>query len=815
MNLWQDIRFGARVLIKGRWFTLAAVSALALGLAGNTAVFTFVNTALLRGLPFEDPHQIVTVGSRDTRSRQRGVSIADFEDWRTARSFETMTLVTFAALTLSDDSGQQADRYDGFRVYSNIFQVIRQQPVIGRNFTAADDVVGSEAVVMLGYGIWQTRYARDPSIIGKTLNVGGAPARVIGVMPPDMKFPPNSDLWVLFAHMAPELRNRRRDARNYQVIGRLRPGATVEQAQAELSGIGAALAEQYPDTNKDWSPWVRTWNETVNGPQIRLVFWSLMGAVAFVLLIACANVANLLLARAAYRSQEVSVRVSLGATRWQLVQQLLVESLILALVSGVVGLVLAVLCIRAFEAALPEGRPYYWAFTLDPVVFLFLAVVSLVTAVIFGLAPALHISRTNVNDVLKEGGRAGGSVRARRWTSGLIVGELALTLALLAGAGFMMRSFMTLYRLDVGVDTSNLITMRLVLNIGKYPTPESLAAFLQRLEERIPAIPEIEAGAVTTNPPLGGAVAFPIAIEGRPVPAGETPRPVGFVGVGPRYFEALRVRLMRGRSLTETDGQPGQENVVVNQQFVAMVMPGEDPVGQRLRVVVDTTGAAPVGSTGKVWTIVGVVPNVRQRGFDRDPDPVVYTPLSTPFLGFATRLPSLVVRTRAGIGATTARLRKEVQNLDPSMPVFSIQTMDALIAQPRWPFRVFGSMFVIFAGIALLLSAIGLYAVTSYSVTQRTREIGVRMALGAQSPHVLWLFGRRAIAHLSLGVALGLAGAVGVGRLLQSLLVQSSSTDPLTLVLIAVVLVAVGLTASLWPARRASRIDPVVALRYE
>ena len=373
---------------------------------------------------------------------------------------------------------------------------------------------------------------------------------------------------------------------------------------------------------------------------------------------------------------------------------------------------------------------------------------------------------------------------------------------------------MALYRLDVGVDTSNLITMRLVLNIREYPTPASLAAFLQRLEERITTIPEIQAGTVTTSPPFGGAVSFPIAIEGRPVPAGETPRPVGFVGVGARYFEALGVRLMRGRSLTETDGQPGQENVVVNQQFVAMLMPGEDPVGQRLRVVVDTTAAAPLG-TGKVLTIVGVVPNVRQRGFDRDPDPVVYTPLSTPFLGFATRLPSLVVRTRAGIGGTVARLRKEVQNMDPSMPVFSIQTMDALIAQPRWPFRVFGSMFAILAGIALLLSAIGLYAVTSYSVTQRTREIGLRMALGAQSRQVLWLFGRRAIVHLSLGLALGLAGAVGVGRLLQSLLVQSSSTDPLTLVLIALVLVAVGLTASLWPARRASRIDPVVALRYE
>jgi predicted permease len=815
MTLWQDLRFALRLLVKDHWFTVAAVSALALGVGANTTVFTFVNAALLRGLPYDGADRIVTIDTRDVRGRQRGVSIADYEDWRSAQSFDSMTLAWTFGSSVNDDSGQAPDRYIASRVYSNIFQVIRQQPILGRNFNADDDRPGREPVVILAYSMWQSRYGRDPSILGKKLFTSGQRATVIGVMPPEMKFPPNADLWVPVAQIAPELRDRRRNVRNFQAIGRLKPGVTVQAAQAELSTIGVALAQQYPDTNKDLLPRVRSWDEAASGPQIRLVFWSLMGAVAFVLLIACANVANLLLARAAHRSPEISVRVALGATRGQLVRQLLVESLMLALLSGAVGLVLSIVSVRLFDTVLPDGKPYYWAFTLDPVVFVFLAVVCVLTAVIFGLAPALHVSKTDVNEVLKEGGRSGGGIRARRWANALIVGDLALTLVLLAGAGFMMRSFMVLYRLDLGVDTSNMITMRLGMPPDRYPTTAAIVSFVERLEDRVAAMPEIQGGGVTTNAPLGFAALVPIAVEGRSGSGGDSQQITGVVGVGARYLEALRLRPVRGRLLAVSDGRPGYDNVVVNLEFVAKYFPGEDSLGQRVRFVTDTLGGPPLPGADHAWTIVGIVPNVRQRGYDRDPDPVVYTPLTGPLPGLGPRDLGLVVRSRLGLAPAVARLREEMRGLDPAMPLASIQTLDASIALQRWPFRVFGSMFAIFAGIALLLSAIGLYAITAHSVTLRTREIGVRMALGARAQDILWLFARRAVVHLSLGLAVGLAGAVAVGRLLQSLLVQTSSTDLPTLGLIAVILVAVGAVASLWPAQRATRLDPNFALRHE
>jgi predicted permease len=816
MSLWKDLRFGVRVLIKDRWFTLAAVLALALGLGATTAVYTMAHAMLLRGLPYEEPEQIVTVMSRHAEGQQAGVSIRDFEDWRdSARLFEATSLVWPTVLSISDDLGQPALQTTGAFFSGDLFPVVRQQPMLGRAFTADDDRLGSEPVIMLGYGLWQTRYGSDPSIVGRVLRVASVPHTIIGVMPQGMDFPSNAEAWIPHPNVAiitPPAYDTRREYRAFQVIGRLATGVTVAQAQAELTAIGAGLAAEYPDTNTDWSPWVRTWNETAAGPQLSLVVWSLMGAVAFVLLIACANVANLLLARAGRRAHEVSVRASLGATRWRLVRQLLVESVLLAGVSGVVGLGLAIVGIRAFGAAIPDGLPSYMALTLDPPVFLFLALICLLTAVVFGLAPALYISKTNVHDVLKEGGRSGAGLRARRWTGALLVGELALTLTLLAGAGFMMRSFLTLYTQDVGIDTSNLVTMQLILAPADYPTPDSQATFVERLEEEIATMPEIEAGTVMTSPPLFGGNARRLAIVGRPVPVeGDAPF-VTTVGVGPGYFEALGVRIARGRPLQPIDNQPGQDNAVVNEQFVAMHFPGEDPLGQRIRFLANAMASPLAGARNDTTvTIVGVSSNVRQRGQDRDPDPVVYVPYATqPAL-----VPWLLVRPRAAVGAAVDRVRAEVQRLDPNMPVSNVQTLDALLAQQRWPFRVFGSMFSLFAGIALLLSVIGLYAATAFSVTQRTREIGVRMALGAEAGQVLWLFARRAVLYLGLGLAIGLAGAVGVGRLLESLLVGPSSTDPPTLIAIVLILIVVGAVASLWPARRAARVDPALALRHE
>jgi putative ABC transport system permease protein len=445
---------------------------------------------------------------------------------------------------------------------------------------------------------------------------------------------------------------------------------------------------------------------------------------------------------------------------------------------------------------------------MDARVFAFLLLVTVGTGILFGLAPALHVSKTNVNDVLKEGGRSGGTtgVRARRWASALIVGELALTLVLLAGAGFMMRSFFVLYGTDIGIDPAPLVTASLSLPDRKYHEPEQRAALYRQLEERLNAIGALDGATVASSQPGGGGGTRTFTVEGRPSPAGSPLPSATSVSIGTKYFDTIGVRLIRGRPLDHNDGTPGQLNVVVNQRFAAMHFAGEDPVGRRIGFTPDA--AKPPGA----WmTIVGISPDVRQRDMDDEPDPVVYLPYR-----FEPQLAiGVLARSRTTAAAVAPLLRAELRSIDPDLPLFQIRPLTDNLAQQRWPFTIFGSMFAFFAFIALLLSAVGLYAVTAYSVTQRTQEIGVRMALGAQPSQVLWLFQRRALTHLAIGLVLGLAGAIGVGQLLQSLLVGTAPTDPITLLSIASLLVAVALAASFWPARRATRLDPVIALRYE
>ena len=478
---------------------------------------------------------------------------------------------------------------------ANAFHLIGQRPLLGRDFTADDDRPGAEPVVILGNGVWKTRYGSDPSIVGRTIKVNEVASTVIGVMPEGFKFPVNADLWVPLA-LLPDLADAKRDVRYLEVFGRLAPRVTVAQAGAELEAIAATLAHAYPETNKDIRATVMTFNERYNGGPFRLMLLALMGAVAFVLLIACANVANLLLARSAHRAREVSVRVSLGATRRRIVQQLLVESVLLALISGVLGLALSIAGIRLFATAFEGvGRPYWIQFTIDRHVLFFLSLVALGTGFLFGLAPALHVSKTDVNEVLKEGGRSGGgALRARRWTGALMVAELALTLVLLAGAGFMMRSFLALYRMDLGIDTSQLLTMRLALANEKYPTPAHKAAFYDRIDERLAALAGVQSATIATNVPLGGGLSRQLDIEARPRTAGEAVPSVTMVLVGPRYFQTIGLPLLRGRPLMDQDGASGHEAVVVNQRFVAMYAQGEDPLGRRIRLTNESSrDAAP------------------------------------------------------------------------------------------------------------------------------------------------------------------------------------------------------------------------------
>ena len=580
MGLFQDLRFAVRLLIKDRWFTLVAVVTLALGIAANNAVFTFVNAVLIRGIPFKDGNRIVALGTRDTRNRNLGVSFLDFEDWRaSARSFSDLCLFGQPTLNVSD-AGRPPERYNGAVISANIFHLLDVRPLLGPGFTDEDDKFGAPPHVVLGYGVWQTRYGGRSDIIGQSVRIDELLATVVGVMPPGMQFPPNTDVWLPMGQST-IVRGQGRQVRSYQVIGRLANGVTPAQAQGELSAVVARLAHDFPKTNEGIVPTMVPYNERQNGSQIKIIFWTLMGAVAFVLLIACSNVANLLLAKAANRARELSVRISLGASRWRIVRQLLVESVLLALASGVVGFALSVLGIRWFDAVTQDvGKPYYMEFRLDAAVFAFFATVCLATGIVFGLAPALHVSKTNVNEVLKEGGRSGtGGTRAKRWTGALIVVNLTLTLVLLAAAGFMMRSFLAMYRMDPGVDTSRLLTMQMALSIRKYPNSSARNAFFKRVDERLAAISAIDSATTATNWPLGGGRGIQLAIDGRTTPGERLPI-VTLLSVGAKYLDTLGIHVTRGRAFTEADWAPGAAPAIVNQRLVDMYFKAEDPARQ-------------------------------------------------------------------------------------------------------------------------------------------------------------------------------------------------------------------------------------------
>ena len=815
MSLWQDIRLAGRLLVKHKWFTVVAALALALGIGVNTTVFTFANAVVLRGLPFTDPDSLVSIAMTDARGRFAGVSRLDFLDWRSAaQSFSQLAMFTGASLNVSEQ-GRPAEQYNGTYGSANFFELIGQRPQLGRDLAAADDTPGAEPVVILSDSVWKSRYAADRAVLGRALKVNDRICTIIGVMPPEMKFPFNNDMWLPFAMLPPPVQQAKRGVRNLQVIGRLARGITLRQARNEIETIVARLAQDYSDTNKDFRASVVAYNDRVAGPQIKVIVYSLLGAVGFVLLIACANVANLLLARSAQRTREIAVRVSLGASRWRIVRQLLVESLTLSIGSGIGGFVLGVAGVRAIDAMLSDptlGKPYWMKFTVDPIVIGFFAAICIVTGMLFGLAPALHVSNTDVNEVMKEsGGRSGtGGRRTRRWASALIVAEVTLTLVLLAGAAFMMRSFLALYRMEVGADTSHVLTMRLTLPLAKYPRPEPRTEVYQRIEQRLRAIGSVQASGLTSNPPMFGGFLRQLDVDRRPVdPDGHRPE-VTMVPVSAGYFDAIGIRLVRGRNLIDSDGTPGHESALVNQQFVAMHFNGEDPIGRRITLT--DAQPSPQPSAPVNAEIVGIVPPMRQRNFqDAQPDPVVYLP----YRADPQRFMFLILRTAGDPALAAPLVREQVRAIEPDLPLFGIMTLDQLLAQQRWTFRVFGGMFTIFAGIALVLSAVGLYAVTAYSVTQRTAEIGVRMALGAQATQVVWLILRRSLLQLAIALPIGVAGAFAVGRLLQSVVVKTNGRDALTIAAITLLMIVVSVVACLWPARRAMRLDPVSALRYE
>jgi putative ABC transport system permease protein len=809
MTLLQDLRYAVRMLLKDPWFTTVAAVALGLGIGVNTTVFTFVNAVLIRGLPFERPEEIVYLATHDTTRNGDDSSAAswqEFEDWRAkTRSFAGLAAFRFLQMNVSDPD-HPAERLSGAAVTANTFGVLGQQPFLGRDFAPGEDATGAAPVVILGYSVWKNRYGSDRSVIGRTLKINEVAYSIIGVMPEGMRFPTNADMWRPLLPIAAENRHNR----NISVFGRLARGVTWTQAAAEMGTVSRELQTAYPEQNKNIEARLMSFNERFNGGPIRLVFLSLLGAVGFVLLIACANVANLLLARSAYRAREMAVRTALGASRGRIVRQLLIESVMLACLGGVLGLSLTSGGVRLFDAAVAGvGKPYWIVFDLDLAVFGYFAAICLATGIVFGLAPAMQVSKTNLNDLMKEGGRGqSGGARARWLTSGLVVAELTLTLALLTGAGLMARSFLKLYSLDLGFETNHLLTLRTQLVDTKYPKPEQRQIFFDALQARLRALPGVTGAAMASTLPFGGTGEFKFEIEGRPVSDAPTRPRVSVVDAGPGYFETLGVQIQRGRAFGETDGTPGSEVVVINQRLATQFLPNEDPLGRRIRVMEGAKEDKP----GTWLTIIGVSPTIRQGEVQAlEPAAVLYRPtrLNTS-LGTA-----MLVRTSGDPSTMIAAVREAAKALDQDQPLFAVRPFSEVIAEARWPYRVFGSLFVIFAIIALVLSSVGIYAITSYSVTQRTQELGLRLALGAQASQISWLILRTGLWQLGIGLSLGLAAAWGVSQVLKSLVAQIPAVDPVTFIAITVLLTVVMLTACLIPARRATRMDPLAALRVD
>ncbi len=807
-TLFRDIRYALRTLIETPGFTAVAVMTLALGIGANATVFTVTKAALFAGFPLVDRNDRILY----ITSREQGccVSYPDFEDWRAqAKSFEGMGVVHGVRKILGDTSGFTAS-YDVTEVSANAFQLVGRRPAIGRDFAPSDEIPGAAPVAILSYGFWESRYGKDPAIVGRTVRLNGAPTTVIGVMPQGFSFPQKQDLWM---PLTPTPEVRKRDARNlWFAFGRMADGVTVESARAEMATIGSRLESAYPLTDRGQPPVVQNFNGFFIGPSESIIYASMWGAVGFVLLIACANLANLMLARAIGRSREISIRIALGAGQWRIVRQLLIESGMLSGVGAVLGWWIAKWGVRAWSLAERGPGRSPWRildYTMDYRVLWYLIAISIGTALLFGLAPARRLSKLDVNGTLKDGARgATGGGRGKHLSSLLVTGEMALAIVLLAGAGMTIRSFLNIYTADTGVKTANILTMNLEPPVARYPRAEARISFFDRLKTRLEAIPGVESVAIADVLPTFRTRRFPYELAGVPPSSsreGERRPTLSALTIGPGYFRTLGAALLSGREFNDADGVSGVPMALVNQRFAARFWPGEDPLGKRFRLFDAKTPGA--------WmTVVGVVPNIVQNDATRQKfDPLVYLPYRQNPAGSM----DVIARTGVPPGALATAFRREVQAMDSDLPIFGPLPLDARLEGNYWSSGLYAVPFLIFAAIALLLASAGLYAVIAYSVSRRTQEIGIRMALGATARDILKPVFRQGMLPVGIGLAIGLAASFAVNRILKAELVGASASDPVTSLVASAVRVLCAALGCWMPARRAMRVDPAIALRHD
>ena len=810
-NLFRDLRFSFRMLIKSKGFTVVAVLSIALGIGANTTVFSVINAVLLRSLPYKDPGELVLIWG-DTKGEQtlkkhNQVSATDVADFRSqSRSFEDVA--TYAGWNPIMSGDNEAERIPAIQVGDGYFKVMKGTPLLGRVFTPEEQEDGKDSVIVLSHELWQRRFAADPNIIGKTVQLNSRPYTIVGVMGPDFRPLPTSLVspeGQFYRPVAEKYDNEARDERHLRAIARLKSGVTVAQARADLSVIAQRLEQDHPQTNHDRGVEVVSMSEEIVGG-IRNTLLMIFGAVVFVLLVACANVANLLLARSSVRYREITIRAAIGAARGQLVRQLLTESVVLSVMGGLLGLLLAVWGTGLVSAAGEKINPMFQDIHVDLKVLAFTGGLTLLTGLIFGLAPALQISKPNLTESLKESGRSSGPSAARNHLrSALVVSEIALTLVLLVCAGLLIRTVMRLRNVDTGFSTKNVLAMNIGLPAIKYPKPEDRIAFFQQVTERVASLPGVTAAGATSVLPLSDNFdGRGLLVEDQPKPRGEEIS-VDMYVVTPRYLPAMEIQTVRGRAITAQDTNDSFKVALVNKTMAEQLWPGQEALGKHIALPSDQTSKQP-------WrTVVGVVRDVSQYALDQKPPMQMYLAHAQ----FPTSFNTIVVKTETDPLSLTNAVRGEIRAVDKDQAAFQVTTLEQLLGQSILIRRFFMGLLFVFAGVALVLASVGIYGVMSYVAAQRTREIGIRMALGAQTFDVLKLIIGSGMVLTLAGVAGGVLAAIGLTRLLEGLLFGVTATDRMTFVTVSAGLAAVALIACYVPARRATKVDPLTALRDE
>ena len=816
-TLFKDIRYGIRGLLKRPGFTIVAIITLALGIGANTAIFSVVNAVVLRPLPYAEPDRLMTLWETMPGSDQRSVAPGNFVDWRTQnKTFQDMAATFYANFNLTSDG--EPDRIDGATITSNLMSVLGASAQLGRTFQPDDDEHQDRSVVLISDGLWKRRFGADQNVVGRSITIDETPHTIVGVMGRGFQFPNRSDLWVLGRNRGAVPTSlisqvptndwvHERDAHFIRVIGRLRPGVTLSQAQSDIAAISRKAEQDFPKTNSGLGSNVVPLHAQVVG-DVRAMLFILLGAVGFVLLIACTNVANLMLARGTQRNRELAIRAAVGATRRRLIRQLLTESLLLSVVGGLAGLLVSIWAVAVFVKLSPGDIPRLNEASVDFRLLGFTLLVSLLTGLGFGLLPAFQSTRTNLNTSLKEGGTKASEGRQRRGVRNiLVVTEIALAQVLLVGAALLAISYVRVTQIKPGFNPDRVLTAKIAPSNKKYPDSKSRSAFYTTVLEHLQGLPGVEsAGMVMSLPLTGSSMNRGFRVEGRPEPRADENVTMDFQIVSPGYFSTLEIPIKRGRGLNETDIETSQHVIVINDTMARRYWPNEDPIGKRLAI----------GESSKdtSWrTIVGVVSDNRHASLSEPPVPTAFIAYrqdfeSWPRMGF-------VIKAKTDAASLTSVVRKELAEIDRAQPVYAIEPMENLlrtsVAQRRFIMLLLGSL----SAIALALAMVGVYGVISFSVSERTQEIGIRMALGARAADVLRMVLGQGMRVAVIGIVIGLAAAFALTRLLSSMLFEVSPTDLRTFSIVAALLGGIALFACFIPARRATKVDPLVALRYE